>query len=82
MSGRLLAGAGPGLTEDLSSGLRRRPPQRHGTVGIVNVAGDAVSAFPLGWMAASAVNPLLVFLIRHPQMIPSGQPAASVQNHR
>jgi membrane protease YdiL (CAAX protease family) len=34
-----------------------------GTVKIVDVAGDAASAFPFVWMTATAVIPLLVFVI-------------------
>jgi membrane protease YdiL (CAAX protease family) len=38
-----------------------------GFVKIIDVTGDAASAFPLVWMAASAVIPLLVFLIPSPE---------------
>jgi membrane protease YdiL (CAAX protease family) len=40
-----------------------------GTVKIVEVSGPGSSAFPLVWMAAGAVIPLVAFAIRRPQRL-------------
>ena len=37
-----------------------------GTVKIVEVSGPGSPAFPLVWIAASAVIPMLVFVLRRP----------------
>ena len=50
-----------------------------GTVKVVVVSGDGSWAFPLVWMAASALVPWLSLLVARPQrIVPTGSRAASI----